>query len=63
MSDSFYSFECTRCLATYTGKPHELPKLGWVRHAFGERHSRGDVWLCKECSEHFEAIWKAREAA
>ena len=57
------SFECGCCGATYTGRRHELAKLGWVSHPYkaaGMRRANGDFLLCRECSKYFEAIWEAR---
>lgn len=59
-----YSFTCDSCGATYTGKPHELAKLGWVRHTFkrhGKRHP-GELLLCDICERHYAPIW-AKKAA
>jgi hypothetical protein len=61
-----YTFICDGCDATYTGKPHELPKLGWHRHGFvrsGSRRSRGEILLCDSCSAHYEPIWARKKAA
>jgi hypothetical protein len=58
-----YTFTCDSCDATYTGKPHELAKLGWKRHQFTRRVApkRGEVLLCDVCEAHYQPIWKARE--
>jgi hypothetical protein len=60
-----YTFECCSCLATYTGRPHELTKLGWVRKEYKRKGSRTprEILLCDDCSKRFEAIWHPKKAA
>jgi hypothetical protein len=55
-----YTFRCDSCDSTYTGKPHELQKLGWVRHMFGPR-KKGEFLMCKECEGFFAVAWKRNE--
>lgn len=59
------TFECVSCLATYTGRPHELAKLGWTSEKYERRvapkRNKGEVLLCDACTKHFGAIWKMRK--
>ena len=57
-------FECGSCGATYTGKPHELAKLGWVSHYFkaeGMRRPNGEFLMCAECEEYYARRRKMRK--
>lgn len=55
-----FTFECCSCLGTYTGKPHELPGLGWVSKQYKSKGTRTprEILLCEECGPRFERIWK-----
>jgi hypothetical protein len=64
VADEIYVFVCGSCDATYTGRPHELAKLGWISHPYarpGMRRKHGDFLLCEACEKHYASIWKARE--
>jgi hypothetical protein len=54
------TFECVSCLATYTGKPHELAGLGWIRKTYKSKgvSTPRDVLFCDDCAKRLEPIWK-----
>jgi hypothetical protein len=64
-SAELMSFECISCLATYTGKPHELDRIGWTRHRYEARVApkRGEILLCESCEAFYTQLWKAHAEA
>lgn len=59
MSD-LLTFVCDGCLSTYTGKPHELDKLGWQRKPLKRKR---EFLLCRDCIRHYDPIWHPVKAA
>lgn len=56
------TFECVSCLATYTGRPHELPGQGWSRKTYKRKLGRtpGEVLFCDACTKRLEAVWETQ---
>lgn len=57
------TFECGACGSTYTGRPHELIRLGWVSHHFkaeGMRRPNGEFLMCRECEGEYDRRRKIR---